>query len=130
MEPHVLDMNVPLPAMPAAPGKKTRNRDDARDRDVARLLHSWRSLAASLLMAEAHEQPGVEELLDQLNAVEDALSERHPQAFVQLDAEMRSAQLRFDHHEPQMPVAHCLVCRRVSAGLPLDLPLPRTGERR
>ena len=96
--------------------------DGHRRRDLHRLAASWRMTAARFVGAEAHGQPDVRSLAYTLFAIEDAIAERHPETWTDLEGVFLEALLTWAHNGDSAQ-ATCLVCRRSRTGLPLAAPM-------
>jgi hypothetical protein len=107
------------PSVAAVPTHRPR----AGSRGLRLLVTSWQSVAGALVCAEAHNRE-VDSLFTQLGLIEAAIQERYPLAWASLERALLAAVLRWSHDGLPATAGLCLVCRRVAAGLPLDLPLP------
>jgi hypothetical protein len=91
-----------------------------RRRDLHRLLAHWWALSGRRIGAQAHGGSDDQvELTDIVAAIEDALDSRHPLMWQAVQADLHLALLEAEHiGDRSTPAADCLVCRRVSEGLP------------
>lgn len=111
------------PALALVPAQRTADAAH-RDRDLRRLLASWRQLAARLICVQAHGGDDELELIDVITALEDALRARHARAWRAMQAELQLVlvQAEAEHTgDSTTPVAACLPCRRLAAGLPISV---------
>ena len=93
-----------------------------RERDLHRLLAIWRALGARYIAAQAHGGSDEVELADAMAAIEDALQGRHPAISQAIQADMHTALVEAEHiGEPLTPRDDCLVCRRITGGLPISI---------
>jgi hypothetical protein len=102
-------------------GSARRTADPAhRRRDLQRLLTSWWSLSARQLAVQAHggaDEP--EGLTDAVRALEEALDSRHPLTWEAVQTDLLLALLNAEHtSDGSTSSSGCLVCRRLSDGLP------------
>ncbi len=100
--------------------------DGHRRRDLHRLAASWRITAARFVGAEAHGRPDERSLAYTLFAIEDAIAERHPDAWSDLEGVFLEALLAWAH-DGGAAQATCLPCRRIRNGLPLTAPMLPTS---
>jgi len=91
-----------------------------RRRDLHRLLTLWWALGGRLITAQAHGgADDASEFVATVAAIEDALDSRHPLMWQAVQADLHLALLEAEHiGDRSTPAADCLVCRRVSEGLP------------
>jgi hypothetical protein len=92
-----------------------------RRRDLHRLAASWRITASRYVSAEAHSRPDERSLGHTLFAIEDAIAERHPDAWSALEGVFLEALLTWAHDGDSAEA--CLICRRIRNGLPLTAPM-------
>ena len=102
-------------------GPARRTADPAhRRRDLHRLLTSWWTLNARLIIIQAHggaDEP--DDLTDAVRAIEDALSSRHPLMWEAVQTDLLLALLNAEHAgDRSASSSGCLVCRRLADGLP------------
>lgn len=109
----------PLPSAAAIPTQ----RDQAGPIQLRRLVSTWQSVAGAMVCAEAHNRDE-SSLMTQLGHVESLIQSTYPIAWASLEPALLAAVLRWSHDGLPATSAMCLLCRRVSSGLPLDLPLP------
>lgn len=108
-----------LPVAVAIPSQ----RHQPGSRGLRRMVATWQSVAGAMVCAEAHHLDE-SSLMTQLGYIEAAIQDRYPIAWASLERALLAAVIRWSHDGLPAGSNICLVCRRVSAGLPLDLPLP------
>lgn len=113
------------PALALVPAQRTTeaaHRD--RDRDLRRLLASWRQLAARLICVQAHGGEDELELIEVITALEEALRARHGRVWraMQADLQLVLVQAEAEHTENSVSSAtDCLPCHRLATGLPITV---------
>ena len=102
-------------------GPARRTADPAhRRRDLHRLLASWWTLSVRFIAVQAHggaDEPN--DLTDAIRAIEEALDSRHPLMWEAVQTDLLLAMLNAEHAGDRATSSSgCLVCRRLTAGLP------------
>jgi hypothetical protein len=111
------------PALALVPAQRTTEAAH-RERDLRRLLASWRQLAARLICVQAHGGDDELELIEVITALEEALRARHGRAWRAMQADLQQVlvQAEAEHTEdPASPATACLPCRRLATGLPISV---------
>jgi hypothetical protein len=102
-----------------------------RDRDLRRLLASWRQMAARYISVQAHSGLHSELALnDALAGIEAALHDRHRREWTRLEGRLMQLLLQFEHADPATPATTCIICRRIAGGLPISVAQLVEGARR
>ncbi|RBY79878.1 hypothetical protein DQ238_09640 [Geodermatophilus sp. TF02-6] len=85
----------------------------------------WRALGARYIAAQAHGGADELELADALAGIEHALEVRHPAAWQALQGDLHVALVEAEHSgDAVTPSSDCVVCRRISDGLPISIGQP------
>ncbi|WP_147263039.1 hypothetical protein [Geodermatophilus sp. TF02-6] len=109
----------------AVPARRLPGDAAHRDRDLRRLLAVWRALGARYIAAQAHGGADELELADALAGIEHALEVRHPAAWQALQGDLHVALVEAEHSgDAVTPSSDCVVCRRISDGLPISIGQP------
>jgi hypothetical protein len=113
----------PLQSAAAIPAQRHR----AVQSDLDRLVATWRSIAASMVSAEAHHRDD-SVLMHQLGLVEEAIQLRYPRDWRHLEPALLTAVLDWSHDGSPGAERLCMWCRKIAVGLPIELPLPAEGR--
>jgi hypothetical protein len=110
------------PTQPRSALAQTASTVPPSDQQASRLLSLWVELTQRVASATAHGSSDEESLRNLQLQVEEALTDRLP------DAEPVMAELWAWEstllHVADTPSKTCLLCRKAKAGLPPDLPIP------